>query len=243
MAGPVRVAMWSGPRNISTALMRSWGNRADTIVVDEPFYGLYLRQTGKPHPGFGEIVSQTETDPRKIIERLLAPLPPCKSIYYQKQMTHHLLPEIDRSWLGLVTNGFLIRDPAEVITSYIRKREEPAVEDLGFIQQRELFQVVRQRTGLIPPIIDARDVQENPRRTLELLCRALGVKFDDAMLSWPPGLRKTDGVWAKYWYDEVAKSTGFQPYRPKTEPVPNRFSKMCDECHECYQELYRYRLH
>src|SRR5205823_8481206 len=149
-AEPVRIAMWSGPRNISTALMRSWGSRADTVVVDEPFYGLYLRRTDKAHPAAMEVVSRTETDPEKIIGRLVAALPPGKFISYQKQMTHHLLPEIDRWWLQRVTNCFLIRDPAEVITSYIRKRDEPATEELGFIQQLELFQLVRQNTGTIP---------------------------------------------------------------------------------------------
>jgi sulfotransferase family protein len=243
MTGPVRIAMWSGPRNISTALMRSWGNRPDTLVVDEPFYGLYLQRTGAPHPGAAEVIAQTETDSGKIIAGLLGRLPPGKSVFYQKQMTHHLLPEIDRSWLRQVTNCFLIRDPAEVITSYIRKRDEPAIEDLGFIQQIEIFQLVRQHTDTIPPVIDARDVLEHPKRTLELLCDAVGLKFDDAMLSWPPGLRDTDGIWAGHWYVEVAKSVGFQAYRPRTDEVPTRFRKICDRCGECYQELYEYRLH
>jgi hypothetical protein len=243
MPGPIRIAMWSGPRNISTALMRSWGNRGDTLVIDEPFYGLYLQRTGKSHPGATEIVSRTETDARKIIDGLLAPLPPGKFVFYQKQMTHHLLPNIDRLWLRLVTNCFLIRDPTEVIISYLRKRDKPATEDLGFVQQMELFQFVRHDTGRIPPIIDARDVLEDPKRTLELLCHAVGVEFDDAMLSWPPGLRDTDGIWARYWYSEVAKSTGFQRYRPRTEAVPGRLQKICDQCRECYQELYQHRLH
>ena len=243
MTGPVRIAMWSGPRNISTALMRSWGNRPDTLVVDEPFYGLYLQRTGAPHPGAAEVIAQTETDSGKIIAGLLGPLPPGKSVFYQKQMTHHLLPEIDRTWLRQVTNCFLIRDPAEVITSYIRKRDEPAIEDLGFVQQTELFEIVRRNGGTIPPIVDARDILEHPKQMLELLCRAVSVPFQDAMLSWPAGLRDTDGMWAKYWYTEVAKSTGFQPYRAKKEQVPNRFREMCDECRKYYDELYQYRLH
>jgi hypothetical protein len=243
MASPIRIAMWSGPRNISTALMRSWGNRSDTVVIDEPFYGLYLKRTATPHPGSAEIIAQTETDAGKIITRLLAPLPPGKSVFYQKQMTHHLLPEIDRSWLRQVTNCFLIRDPGEVITSYLRKRDEPEIEDLGFSQQTELFEFVRRSSGTIPPVIDARDVLEHPQQTLELLCRAVGVTFEDAMLSWPVGLRDTDGVWARHWYTEVAKSTGFQPYRPPTDEVPARFQKMCDQCRECHEELYQYRLH
>src|ERR1041385_3949535 len=130
MPATVRIAMWSGPRNISTALMRAWGNRADTVVIDEPFYPEYLRRTGKRHPGFTEIVSQPETDPKNVVETLLAPLPPNKTVFYQKHMAHHLLADIDLDWVDQVTNCFLIRDPAEVINSYIRKNNDPALEDL-----------------------------------------------------------------------------------------------------------------
>ena len=243
MANPVRIAMWSGPRNISTALMRSWGNRPDTMVIDEPFYALYLQRTGKHHPGWTEIVSQTQTDVDKIIESLLASLPADKTVFYKKQMAHHLWPGIDRTWLNAVTNCFLIRDPADVITSYLRKNPEPTIEDLGFIQQAELFDLVRCTIGAVPPIIDASDVLQNPRRTLHLLCRAVGVEFDTAMLSWPPGLRETDGIWAKYWYAEVAKSTCFQPYRSKAEAIPVRLQKIYEQCRDAYEELYKYRLH
>jgi hypothetical protein len=243
MPATIRIAMWSGPRNISTALMRSWGNRADTAVIDEPFYAEYLRRTGKLHPGFAEIVSQPRTDADKIIETLLAPLPPNKTVLYQKHMAHHLLAEIDRAWIDRVTNCFLIRDPAEVINSYVRKNDDPALEDLGFVQQAELFRRIRQRTGETPPVIDARDVLQSPKRILDLLCRALGVPFDEAMLSWPAGLRETDGIWARYWYTEVAQSTSFRPYRARNEPVPARLQKTCDECRKCYDEVYQYRLH
>src|SRR5438270_6574088 len=158
MAQPVRIAMWSGPRNISTAMMRAWGSRADTVVIDEPFYAFYLHRTRKHHPSAAEIVSQSQTDVYKIIATLLGPLPAGKTVFYQKHMTHHLLPEIDRSWLDAVTNCFLIRDPAEVITSYIRKRDDPAMEDLGFAQQAELFHSICRTTGKIPAVIDADDV-------------------------------------------------------------------------------------
>jgi Sulfotransferase domain len=238
-----RVAIWSGPRNISTAMMRSWGNRADTVVIDEPFYAYYLRAADKKHPGADEVIANGETDWRKVINQLNGPIPDGKSIFFQKQMTHHLLPEVDRRWLAEVTNCFLIRDPAEVITSYIKKNDlDLTLEDLGFVQQVEIFDWVREKIGEIPPIIDAGDVLRNPEKTLRLLCDAIGVDFDKAMLSWPPGLRQTDGVWAKHWYREVERSTSFQPYRPKNEPVPSHLNEIHERCRECYDRLYPHRL-
>jgi Sulfotransferase domain len=239
----LRIAMWSGPRNISTAMMRSWGNRADTVVVDEPFYAYYLRATGKKHPGADEVIANGETDWRKVVEQLTGLIPSGKKIFFQKQMTHHQLPEVDRRWLGALTNCFLIRDPAEVITSYIKKNDDPTVEDLGFVQQAEIFDWVNQNTDQRPPVIDARDVLQNSERMLRLVCEAVGIEFDDAMLSWSPGLRETDGIWAKYWYPEVARSTSFQAYRSKNEPVPERLREIHGRCRECYARLYEYRLH
>jgi hypothetical protein len=242
MVQPVRIAMWSGPRNISTAMMRAWGNRADTFVIDEPFYAYYLKATGKKHPGADQVIVTGETDWRKVIAQLTGPIPNAKRIFFQKQMAHHLLPEVDRKWLGAVTNCFLIRDPREVIASYIKKRKEPALPDLGFIQQAEIFDFVRIRTSSIPPIVDAKNVLENPERMLRLLCEAVGVEFSESMLSWPLGIRDTDGVWAKYWYGEVAKTTSFQPYRPKQAEVPDRLRKIYERCRECYERLHEYRL-
>jgi hypothetical protein len=241
-ANAVRIAMWSGPRNISTAMMRSWGNRADTAVIDEPFYAFYLKRTGKKHPGADEVIASGETDWRKAVERLTGPIPDGKRILYQKQMTHHLLPQVDRQWLGAVTNCFLIRDPREVIASYVKKNPDPTLEDLGFVQQAEIFDFVFNQTDSVPPVVDAKDILQNPARILPLLCDAIGVEFSDTMLSWPPGLRETDGIWAKYWYDEVATSTSFQPYRSKNEPVPEHLREVHGQCHECYERLYQHRL-
>jgi hypothetical protein len=241
---PVRIAMWSGPRNISTALMRSWGNRPDTFVCDEPFYAYYLKTTSRDHPEAAQVIAQGETDWRKVIEQLIGPIPASKRIFYQKQMTHHLLPEIDRGWLSAVRNCFLIRDPAQVIVSYTKKNNDPTREDIGFVQQAEIFDWVRAQTGAIPPVIDARDVLEDPERILRLLCEAVGVEFTDAMLSWPPGLRETDGIWAKHWYGEVAYSTGFrEPSHREAEPVPERLRDVHERSRECYARLYQYRLH
>jgi hypothetical protein len=243
-APPIRIAMWSGPRNISTAMMRAWGNRADTVVIDEPFYAHYLERTGKEHPEAAEIIAQGETDWRKIVANLTkGPIPSGKHIFFQKQMTHHLLPEIDRKWIVDLTNCFLIRDPREVILSYIKKNPEPTLEDLGFVQQEKIFDFVREQTNSLPVVVDAKDVLENPERTLRLVCNAIGVKFDKAMLTWPPGLRETDGIWAKYWYDEVARSTSFQPYKPREGNLPDRLRAIYERCRECYERLYQYRLH
>jgi Sulfotransferase domain len=242
MADSIRIAMWSGPRNISTAMMRAWGNRDDSVVVDEPFYAYYLRATGKAHPGAAEVIATGETDWRKIVANLTGHIPNGKRIFFQKQMTHHLLPEIDPEWLGAVTNCFLIRDPREVISSYIKKREDPALEDLGFVQQLEIFDLVRTNTNAVPPVVDAKDVLQNPERTLRRLCGAVGVEFRNSMLSWPPGLRDTDGIWAKHWYGEVAKTTSFQPYRPADYEVSENLCEVYERCRDCYEELYQYRL-
>jgi Sulfotransferase domain len=234
--------MWSGPRNISTALLRSWGNRSDTSVVDEPLYAHYLWATGLNHPARDEVIASQPTDWRKVVAALTGPIPGGKSIYYQKHMTHHLLPQIDRGWLGQVTNCFLIRHPRDMITSYVKIRERPTLADTGFVQQREIFDWVRQHRGVTPPVIDAADVLNEPRKTLGLLCDALGVPFEVAMLSWPAGPRATDGVWASHWYGEVAKSTGFRPYKPKNEPVPDDLADIYQRCLECYEPLYEHRL-
>jgi hypothetical protein len=240
--------MWSGPRNISTAMMRAWGNRADTAVIDEPLYAYYLERTGKNHPEAAEVIAQGETDWRKVVRKLTGPLPESRHkgpshIFFQKQMTHHLLPEIDRGWMVDLTNCFLIRDPREVILSYIKKNPDPELEDLGFVQQCEIFEFVRERTNSIPSVVDAKDVLENPERILRQLCDAVGVGFDKAMLSWPPGLRETDGIWAKHWYDAVARSTSFEPYKPREGNVPDSLRGIYEQCRECYEQLYQNRLH
>jgi hypothetical protein len=168
--------------------------------------------------------------------------PPGKTIFYQKHMTHHLLPNIDRSWLDRVTNAFLIREPREVVTSFIKIAGSPRLEETGLPQQLEIFNWVRSRTGRMPPVIDSRDVLENPQRLLRLLCEALDVEFAETMLAWPPGPRDTDGVWAKYWYDAVLKSTTFQKCKPKDEPVPSHLTGLLREAEEIYGQLYECRL-
>jgi hypothetical protein len=238
----LHLAMWSGPRNISTAMMRSWGNRPDTFVVDEPLYAHYLQATKLGHPGAEEVIAAGETDWRKAAAWLTGPIPEGKAIFYQKHMTHHLLPEMERDWLGSLTHCFLIRDPREVITSYLKKNQDPTVEDLGFIQQAEIFDWVRERSGTVPPVLEARDILNAPEPMLRQLCETLRVAFTPSMLSWEPGLRVTDGVWAKHWYPEVETSTGFRPYSPKPDPIPERLQEVYEQCLKSYEQLRTYRI-
>ncbi len=234
--------MWSGPRNISTALMRSWGNRPDTHVCDEPLYAHYLLTTRIAHPGADEVIAHHETDWRKVVDSLLGDVPGGKTVFYQKHMAHHLLPGIGRGWLDKVENCFLIRDPAEMLVSLVKNLPHPRLSDTGLPQQVEILEQVRRRTGRIPPVLDAKDILLNPLAMLERLCDALGVAFTKAMLSWPPGRRETDGIWAKYWYDVVEKSTGFQPYQPKPDPLPAYLEPLHLACGDLYDRLYALRL-
>ncbi|MBO0824649.1 MAG: HAD family hydrolase [Actinobacteria bacterium] len=230
--------MWSGPRTVSTALMRSFENRPDTVVVDEPLYGYYLLRTGIDHPGRDEIIASMPTDWRAILADLTGgKLPAEASVYYQKHMTHHLLPEVDRAALAGLTHAFLIRDPRQLLASYARVRSQPLLADLGLEQQAEIFRAFG------GPVIDAADLLRDPRATLEALCAALGIGFDPAMLSWPAGLRPTDGVWAQYWYDSVRRSTGFGPYRePAAADLPRQLEPLARQCQLFYDELAAHRL-
>jgi Sulfotransferase domain len=233
-----RIAMWSGPRTVSTALMRSFENRPDTVVVDEPLYGYYLAHTDVDHPGRDEIIASMPSDWRDVLGQLTqAPLPPAKSVYYQKHMTHHLLPDVDRGSLAGLTHAFLIRDPRRLLASYARVRSQPVLADLGVEQQAEIFRAFG------GPVIDAADILRDPRAALEALCDALRIGFDPAMLSWPAGPRPTDGVWARYWYDGVWRSTGFGPYRePASADLPLELEPLAAQCEPFYQELATHRL-
>jgi len=238
-----RIAMWCAPRTISTALMRAWENRPDTTVIDEPFYAHYLQVTGIDHPAGDEIIASYETDWRLVASTLTEdPLPDGAAIWYQKHMAHHMLDHIELDWLDKLTNCFLIRSPVEVITSYIKVRAQPTLLDLGFPQLLRLFETVRRNTGSVPPVIDSQDVLQDPGGTLTLLCEAVSVPFSEQMLSWPPGRRDSDGVWAPHWYAAVEKSTGFAPYRPKNEQLPPQLHDLLAQAQEAYQELYRFRL-
>jgi hypothetical protein len=229
--------MWSGPRTISTALMRAWENRPDTVVVDEPLYGFYLARSGAAHPGRDEIIASMPGGWRGVVSQLCsAQLPPGKTVYYQKHMTHHLLPEVDRSALGGLRHAFLIRDPRQLLASYARVRAEPVLADLGLAQQVEIFRLFG------GPVVDASDILRQPQAALEALCGALRVPFDQAMMSWPSGPRVTDGIWARYWYDGVRRSTGFGPYRESAADLPSALEPLARQCRPLFEELRAHRL-
>lgn len=234
--------MWSGPRNISTAVLRAFENRPDTAVTDEPFYAHYLVKTALNHPGREEVIASQEQDWDQVVTWLLGPVPNGKRIWYQKHMAQHNLPGVNLDWTEQLTNCFLIRDPREVILSYIKNHELLSPDQLGFPQQAELFDRIVQTTGVIPPIVDARDILNDPRPLLTRLCEKIGISFLEQMLFWPKGPRDSDGVWGKYWYHNVQKSTGFKPYTPSVEPLPDELTPIYLKCQRNYNILYRHRL-
>ncbi len=232
----VRLAMWSGPRNLSTAMMRSWENRPDTVVMDEPLYAHYLAATGLDHPMGAEILRSQPTDGDDAIARCLAPLPAGIRVSYQKHMSHHLLPDLDRTWLDQLRHVLLLRHPARVLASYLDKRGDVVLEDLGLPQQLELLD----RAELV---IDSDDFLLDPQRHLEAICDLIGVGFDDAMLRWPAGRRSSDGVWASHWYDAVWQSTGFATGTTRPlPPAPPGYERLLAEAVEIYDELAARRL-
>ena len=234
--------MWSGPRNISTAMMRSWGSRSDTFVVDEPYYAYYLSQNDLDHPGREEVLKEGELDIEKISSGLINDTNDNCSIYYQKHITHHLLDSIDREWMKSVVNCFLIRDPKDMIISYNRVHPDLNMHLLGLEEQSEIFEHVREITGEIPPIVDAKDVLMNPRDILDKLCNKIGVIFSEEMLTWARGARDTDGNWGKYWYKNVVNSTGFNEYKPKKEEIPTKYQDLYKDCYKLYKKLHDLRI-
>lgn len=242
MTALVRIAMWSGPRNLSTAMMRAFGARPDTTVIDEPFYAAYLARTGIDHPLRAEVLAVCETDPDRIAQTLAGPVPGGAAIFYQKHMTHHMLDGFDLGWMDLCRHAFLIRAPQRVLASYAARRAEVELADIGFVRQAELFDQISNRDGRAPPVIDAEDVLADPARTLTALCAALDIVFDPAMLAWPAGWRATDGVWAPAWYQAVEQSTGFG--RPSGRPVKlaPRLEAIAAKARPIYERLAEHKL-
>ena len=237
----LRLAMWSGPRNISTALMRAWENRGDCTVIDEPLYAHYLARTGLDHPGRAQVIAAGETNWRRVAAMLTGPIPGGSRIFYQKHMTHHLLPEIERGWLAQLTHVFLIRDPREVLASYVKSRPNVTAEDIGVLQQLELFEYLSELTGTAPPVIDAGEFLAAPEAQLRMLCALLEIPFTERMLHWPAGSRPSDGVWARYWYGKVLESTGFEPRRGDSQ-VPQGYRELIEELMPPFEALHARRL-
>lgn len=239
---PIRLAMWSGPRNLSTAMMYSFAARGDCAVWDEPFYAAYLAATGIDHPMRAEVIAAGEPDPARVAGACLGPIPDARPLWYQKQMTMHMIPGFDRSFLKGLTNAFLIRHPARVIASYAQKREAPTLADLGFLQQAELYDQVAEMTGTAPPVIAAESIRANPERALSRLCDALDIPFTRAMLAWPQGAKPYDGAWAPHWYNAVHRSTGFgEPEAPLPQLSPAD-QRLADQAMPSYERLARIAL-
>ena len=217
--------------------MRAWASRSDTAVIDEPFYAHYLQHTGYAHPGADEIIASYETDWRKVIDQLLADRPNDKTILFQKHMTQHMLAHIDRSWIKSVSNCFLIREPRRMILSFAKVIPNPRLEETGLPQQVEIFNYLREVTGIVPPVISSRGVLQDPEKSLRQLCERLDVPFDGAMLSWQAGKHGSDGVWAKYWYAQVERSTGFAAYREDDTPLPDHLQELHADCQRLYDQI------
>jgi hypothetical protein len=243
MSAPaIRIGMWSGPRNISTAMMRSFENRPDTAVVDEPFYAVYLQETGALHPMRDEVLASQPRDWRAVVEELLGPVPEGRPVFYQKHMTHHMLPHMAWEWTRNLRNAFLIRAPEDVLLSYAQVRGTPSPEEIGVPQQRALFEREADRLGHAPPVIDGADVLRDPGRVLALACEALGIAFVPEMLSWPAGPRTTDGVWAPAWYSAVEKSTCFSAPREGRAELTDELKRVADAVRGDYERLAGFRL-
>lgn len=238
----VHIAMWSGPRNISTAMMRAFENRPDADVWDEPLYGHYLQQTQITHPGAAEVIADQGTDWQQIARQCQSDSPNHKAVFYQKHMTMHLLPGMSRDWLHALSNCFLIRHPEQVVASYGTVRPDLTLNDIGFVQQAELFDYVRAGQHAVPVVIDSERFLQNPEGMLRALCQRLGIEFMQQMLNWPAGPRNSDGVWGKYWYDAVWKSTGFARPRNRKIKLNAGFQKIADAALPYYETLRRHQL-
>jgi hypothetical protein len=235
---PVRVAVWSGPRNLSTAMMRAWENRDDCVVVDEPLYAAYLARTGIDHPGRAEVLGSQPTDLSAVVASLHGAVPDGVRVHYAKHMAHHLAEDMDLAWTTTFRNVLLIRDPGEVVASYVRSREACEPADIGLLQQVRLLDAWSET----PPVVDAGDFLRDPERHLRWLCAWLDVPFTTDMLTWPPGPRDSDGVWAPHWYDAVRRSTGFEPWRPRAVDLSPHDAAVVDACRDAYRTLHALRL-
>ena len=234
--------MWSGPRNISTAMMRAWENRPDCAVSDEPLYAYYLATTGADHPGRDDVIAAGDTDWLRVTAALsTGPAPGDAPIWYQKHMAHHLLPGMALEWIDALHNVLLIRDPAHVVASYLRTRDTVSPEEIGLPQQALLYDRLA-TAGAPPPVIDSGDFLQAPEAYLRALCAHLGIDFSPGMLAWPSGPRDSDGVWAPHWYDAVWRSTGFAPPKPGKPKLHGVAARVAAACREDYERMFAVRM-
>ena len=224
------ICMWSGPRNLSTAMMRSFGARADCTVWDEPFFAPFLRATGKPHPGRGETLAAHETDPHKVAA--LCKAPQASPYYFQKHMPHHMLPDFPMAWTEEAAHFFLIRHPRRVIASYAKSRRDFDLGDLGFAAQRLLWETLGR-----PPVIHSETILQNPEAALTTLCASINIPFDPAMLSWTRGPKPEDGAWAPWWYEGVWASTGFGRPPGDLPEIDTAYDALLKACKADYAAL------
>ena len=237
-----RIAMWSGPRNLSTALMYAFASRGDCAVWDEPFYAAYLKHSGIPHPMTEEVIAAGEPDPAKVAAACLGEIPNGQPLFYQKHMTLHMIPAFERGFMLGLTNVFLIRHPARVVSSYSKKRESPTLLDLGYVQQAHLFHQVADWTGEPPIVVDSFDIRAKPLETLSKLCAALHIPFTEKMLHWPAGPKAYDGIWAPHWYNAVHASTGLDEPEGPLPTLSPEFQKLADEAMPYYDRLAAFTL-
>ena len=238
----LRIAMWSGPRNLSTAMMRSFGNRADTAVSDEPFYGCFLKTTGADHPLRNETIEAMDCNWRSVMSSLREDPPHGSPIWYQKHMWHHMVGPVGYDDFDGFRHAFLIREPERMIASYLRKRERADFENFGLDRQAEFFDREAERLGHAPPVVDANDVLNDPSEVLRKLCSALAIGWSEEMLSWAPGPRETDGPWAAHWYGAVEKSTGFDAADSGPVELDDDARRLADRCRPHYERLAAHRI-
>lgn len=239
---PVRIAMWSGPRNISTAMMRSFGSRNDCAVTDEPFYGAFLKQTGLQQPMADDIIASMDTGWASVTTAMRGTAPDGKTLWYQKHMPHHMVGGVSIADFPEHRHAFLIRDPDHVVASYAAKRVEVTPDDLGYERQLDYVDKAAQMTGAAPIVLDSADILQEPEGYLTALCNALGIAWDSAMLSWETGTRDTDGVWASHWYNRVVDTTTFGPAKHEPAKLNAAQQRIADQCRIFYNQLSDYRL-
>lgn len=232
-----RIAMWSGPRNLSTAMMRAFSSRPDCAVSDEPFYAAYLAATGIVHPMNAEVLASQPQDAQRVAADMLGPVPQGKPVWYQKHMAHHMIEGFPLDWMDHVTNVFLLRSPERVLASYAQKREDVSLRDIGFAEQAALFDRVADRLGHAPVVVDSEDVRRDPRRALSALCAAIDLPFAEAMLSWPKGQHPDDGAWAPHWYGAIFDTTGFAPPDGKPVALPDHLLDIAAQARPFYERM------